>query len=145
MEKDILIRRAAASDGKAICRINRLSLGYAYDEAKTCSQLSHIIGTQDAIFTALCDGEVTGYIHVSPYSSTFSDTLANIMALAVDEDFRRRGVGKKLISAAEKWAADSGFSGVRLESGFERKDAHRFYETCGYIHRKDHKSFLKTF
>lgn len=51
--------------------------------------------------------------------------------LAVDPDQRSRGIGKALLDAALAWAQAKGASHLELDSGIERKDAHRFYEREG--------------
>lgn len=51
--------------------------------------------------------------------------------LAVDPDYRSRGVGGALLGAARRWAAEAGASHLELDSGESRADAHRFYEREG--------------
>lgn len=51
--------------------------------------------------------------------------------LAVDPDRRSEGIGSRLLTAARRWAADSGASHLELDSGQARADAHRFYEREG--------------
>ena len=49
--------------------------------------------------------------------------------LAVDPEWRSRGIGGRLLDAAEQWAAARGASHLELDSGELRIDAHRFYES----------------
>ncbi|MDU7240267.1 MAG: hypothetical protein E6292_01645 [Clostridium sp.] len=42
-------------------------------------------------------------------------------------------------------AREKKYSGIRLVSGIERENAHRFYERNGYIYRKEQKNFIKLF
>jgi GNAT superfamily N-acetyltransferase len=51
--------------------------------------------------------------------------------LAVSPDHRSQGVGKALLDAAKEWARQRGASHLELDSGDDRKDAHRFYEREG--------------
>ncbi len=46
----------------------------------------------------------------------------------VDSSFRRQGIGLKLMEESEGWAKDNGYKEIRLRSGSQRKDAHKFYE-----------------
>lgn len=143
---DITIREALPEDYKRICDINRTALGYDYPEEKTLDNLKLILSMPaDKIFVALYGSELAGYVQASGYECTYSDSLKNILALAVDEKYRGKGIGRRLLEEAEGWAKESGSSGVRLTSGFERKDAHEFYFRCGYKLRKDAKNFIKYF
>jgi GNAT superfamily N-acetyltransferase len=56
-----------------------------------------------------------------------------VSVVVVDEDARRKGVGRFLMNFAEKLAAEQGCIGTWLVSGFGREEeAHRFYKTLGY-------------
>jgi PhnO protein len=55
-----------------------------------------------------------------------------IMALVVSEEMRGRGVGRKLIVAAENDFAQRNIQRVAVNTRFTRKDAHKFYERAGY-------------
>ena len=52
--------------------------------------------------------------------------------LVTDENKRGNGYGKLLMSYIEKLAMDNSLQCVALQSGFQRIDAHRFYENAGY-------------
>lgn len=143
---DIVIREATISDCGRICDLNRTCLGYDYPEEKTLGRLALILRRpSDKVFVAEYNGEAAGYVHCADYECTYCGSLKNIMAIAVDENYRGRGIGKTLLQAAERWAASCGCSGVRLGSGFERTQAHMFYLRCGYTLRKEAKNFIKLF
>lgn len=113
---------------------------------KTKDRLYEILKRQtDKIYVACIDETVVGYIHGSDYECTYSDSLKNIMAIAVDKVYRGKGVGKALLSVIEDWAEECGCYGVRLVTGFNRTDAHEFYLRCGYVNRKQQKNFIKIF
>ena len=73
------------------------------------------------------------------------DSMKNILGLVVDDKYQGQGVGKALLIKAEEWARESGSKGVRLNSAMRRKEAHKFYEKCGYHNRKDQKNYIKIF
>jgi len=62
----------------------------------------------------------------------------------VDGSHRRQGIGRTLISEAEKWANEQQCSVVRLWSSVGRTKAHRFYEQLGYTNIKTQYSFAKS-
>ena len=48
--------------------------------------------------------------------------------LAVDSEWRSRGIGAALLDAAKAWARQRGASHLELDSGIARTEAQRFYE-----------------
>jgi GNAT superfamily N-acetyltransferase len=55
---------------------------------------------------------------------------------------RSKGYGKKLLQFVEQWGKDQGCGTVGLDSGLQRKDAHRFYEEV-MDYRKSSYAFRK--
>lgn len=49
------------------------------------------------------------------------------------------------MEAAENWAKEIGATGVRLNSGADRTNAHAFYRNIGYEVKKQQIRFLKEF
>lgn len=143
---DIVVREATPDDCRRVCELNRKSLRYDYPEDKTLERLKTILKRpSDKVFVAEYSGKVAGYVHAADYECAYCDSLKNITAIAVDKKCRRLGIGGKLLKAAENWAKSCGCAGVRLVSGFERKEAHMFYLRCGYTLRKEAKNFIKLF
>jgi GNAT superfamily N-acetyltransferase len=143
---ELIIRPAVEQDAEAIYGLNLNSLGYDYPLEDTRRRLALILSKAgNRIFVAQLTGRVVGYIHAADYECSYTDSLKNIMALAVDEEERGHGIGRALLSVAEDWARESGAAGVRLNSGMDRENAHRFYEACGYTNRKNQKNFIKRF
>lgn len=163
------IRRIEAKDFRSIYVLNQ-ELGYEYPAEEVKKRIEHILeNTKDIILVAelyneteihdeaevpneleLHNGskrhnEVVGYIHGSPYELLFSDSMMNLLGFVVSVENRNSGIGKKLIEALEDYAKANGFSGIRLVSGSDRTEAHRFYEKHGYIFRKNQKNFVKVF
>lgn len=140
------IREAAINDYRDLYCLNKNGLGYDYPEDKTKEKLQLVLNQPaDKIFVAELDGKVVGYVHLSAYECIYFDSLKNVLALVVDENYRKQGVGRKLMEKAEEWAKETGSNGIRLVSGFNRTDAHQFYEHCGYTLRKEQKNFIKLF
>lgn len=55
-----------------------------------------------------------------------------IYYFCVDRDFRRWGIGRKLVQACEEWLAQFGAPKVQLMVRPENSEAARFYEAIGY-------------
>jgi len=120
-------------DVPALFRLNRIAMGYDYPQDKTAKQLEKLLKSgRDKILVAELDGQVVGYLHLVDYDLLYAGPMKNIMGIAVDPEFRRRGIGKALLEAGEDWARTDGAEGIRLVSGENRVGAHAFYRTLGY-------------
>ncbi|MDE3176098.1 MAG: ribosomal protein S18-alanine N-acetyltransferase [Pseudomonadota bacterium] len=81
------------------------------------------------LLTARSGGRVIGYILVSLRAHSPS---ARIYSLAVQRDSGRRGVGRELLIAAERYARAHGRSRLRLEVRYDNAPAIALYEKLGY-------------
>ena len=141
-----LVRDALPEDAPAIARLNRDEMGYEYPEEKTMEKLRALLSSgRDKILVAECSGTVVGYVHLCNYELIYYDSLKNVMGIAVSREYRRRGIGKMLLSAAEDWARADGAAGVRLSSGEIRTGAHAFYRSLGYSGTKKQLNLKKIF
>ena len=139
------IIRINATDYKEVNLLNQ-ELGHSYPIEKVRVRIEHIIeNTNDIILVAEKGDEVIGYIHGSPYELLYSDSLLNVLGFVVKEKFRNIGIGNMLLANLEAWAKENNYCGIRLVSGIERLNAHRFYLNHGYTNRKDQKNFIKIF
>ena len=141
----IKIRRASADDAQAIAEISIKELGYDCTAELVKKKLEGLDPQREPVFAAEADKGVIGFIHIEKYDTLFSETLANVLGLAVRADSQKNGVGKALIEAAEVWARENGAVGVRLNSGGSRTGAHSFYRAVGYDIEKQQIRFLKEF
>lgn len=141
------IRKTVPDDAADICEINKNSLGYDFPADKTAIQIERIIKDEKILLLSVTDDEnrAIGYIEAQIYETPYAETYVNIMALAVGEKYQGKGLGKKLLSAAEDWGKSKGAAGVRIESSTYRTEAHKFYEACGYECVKEHKNFKKLY
>ncbi|WP_195428229.1 GNAT family N-acetyltransferase [Clostridium sp. D46t1_190503_E9] len=141
----INIRKISISDYRDIYLLNK-ELGYLYPEEKVREKIKYIIeNKKDIILVAYIENNIIGYIHGGEYELLYSDSLINILGFVVKESYRKNGVGTALINKLEEIARENKFSGIRLVSGIDRENAHRFYERNGYIYRKEQKNFIKLF
>ncbi len=142
----IHIRKSSKEDAPAIFRLNCEEMGYPNNLDKTCARLQAILQhPQHCVLVATCNSLVVGYIHASNYDLLYYEPVKNILGIAVNGEYKRKGIGRALLTAIEEWAKQDGAAGVRLVSGSARKDAHLFYSSCGYLKNKQQLNFAKTF
>lgn len=141
----MIIRKASINDSAAIAEISSSDLGYDCTAEFVGNKLEKLDTSREAVFVAECNDNVIGYIHVEKYDTLYSETLANILGLAVKAESRRNGAGSMLLNASEDWAKEIGAAGVRLNSGGTRHGAHEFYRARGFNSEKHQIRFIKLF
>jgi GNAT superfamily N-acetyltransferase len=127
------IRRACSLDLEAIVRLCG-QLGY-HDEPQTVGRrLAALLGEpRHAVLVSEREGEgITGLVHVYTDTWLVVDPTAEIGGLVVAEGRRCRGIGARLLQAAERWASDKGCRRLLVRTNAIRERAHRFYEREGY-------------
>ena len=106
--------------------------------AQSISEL--IAGPRSTILVAVGDQgqRVLGHVVVEIVSTPEDKlphvhrTLGLVHDLIVVADQRRRGIGRALVAAGERWVADRGVTSVELTVWAFNDDALRLYETLGY-------------
>lgn len=128
------IRLACSDDAESIDELLG-QLGYPQNDPKGTAARLQAWGDlpAGAAYLAEADGEALGVIavYVCPFFE-HDGASARITALVVSEAARGRGVGSRLVEAAEAFAAAQGCSRLEVTSNDRRVTAHRFYERCGY-------------
>ncbi|MGI5074161.1 GNAT family N-acetyltransferase [Treponema vincentii] len=141
-----MIRNIRLEDAKAIRDISEVSLGYKTTETVTKLQIEKLLQNTEHFIRVYEDDEthtVVGFIHAEAYELLFEDAGFNILELAVSSEHQHKGIGKQLLRAVETEAAARNYRFIRLNSGEHRKEAHAFYEHCGYTCTKLQKRFIK--
>jgi GNAT superfamily N-acetyltransferase len=120
-------------------------LGYPSTAEQTLRRFRGIADAPDARVWVAEDqgGAIVGWIHLFGNRLLESDPDIEIGGLVVHEDARGRGVGRALVSAAEDWARERGYSVVSVRSNVIRKEAHEFYKGLGFEPTKSQFKFRK--
>ena len=85
---------------------------------------------------ALLDGEAVGFVSsVWSYEIGREVGFMHVVGLAVKAEMQGKGIGTRLIEQMENYAREKGLSGVVLNSGVQRANAHAFYKNRGYDNR----------
>ena len=126
------IREAVEEDAEAIAALLPY-LGYEASAQQVRHRLAALLaGCQSGVFLCEVGVGVVGLCLVSSVKHLASAGYAEVLALVVQAEYQRRGIGRSLLARAQAWASLRGHSRVRLRSGVHRADAHRFYEGLGY-------------
>ncbi|MCR4733424.1 MAG: GNAT family N-acetyltransferase [Treponema sp.] len=85
-------------------------------------------------FGAVENGKVisTCYCVIIPNITNFCQPICFIENVVTDKEYRKKGLGKKVIQKAIETAKNNNCYKVMLMSGIERNEAHKFYENLGF-------------
>ena len=90
------------------------------------------------------DGKMVGYIFLWDI-----DTTLPWLGVAVREDRKRQGIGRKLVVHANDWAEENDKGGVLLITAKNNVNGQALYESCGYerygVHPSGELLYIKRF
>jgi GNAT superfamily N-acetyltransferase len=131
----LTIREATIDDLAAITLLLH-DLGYPATESEVKIRFENIGRHEDyRTLVAVSDGTIAGMIGMTKnYYFEHNGQYIRILVMVVGNLFRNKGIGKMLITEAEKWARAINAHTVLLNSGNrpERQDAYRFYQNIGF-------------
>lgn len=138
------IRRATLDDAPALAELSS-ELGYPTSVGAAGKRLALLLSSDDhaVLVAASADGRVLGWIHAFLALRVESDTFAELGGFVVGEEYRRRGIGRRLLAAAEAWASSRDVQMLRVRSRTSRADARLFYERLGFRETKQQRVMNK--
>jgi GNAT superfamily N-acetyltransferase len=117
-------------------------LGYPLSLLEIESNITELTSTNDHVaFVAVIDKQVVGWVHAFRALFMESKPFIEIGGLIVDDKYRSKGVGKKLVEKIKEWCMEKQISVLRVRSQLKRKEAHQFYLNNGFIEIKEQKVF----
>ncbi|WP_165357439.1 GNAT family N-acetyltransferase [Sphingosinicella sp. CPCC 101087] len=105
----------------------------AFQDRFTASSCNDGAGDSATFLAVLDDGQRLGYVNVRESADEIANERCGYIALlAVVADAESGGVGQSLLEAAERWAAEMGFSRIALDVFSSNARGRRFYEAAGF-------------
>nr|AXS01264.1 acetyltransferase [uncultured bacterium] len=85
-------------------------------------------------FAAKDNGKIIAacYICIIPNFTRNGRSIGLIENVITSKEYRKKGIGKKIMENAIQYAKEQNCYKVLLQSGNERTDAHEFYESLGF-------------
>ena len=140
---EIKNRNVKFEDANDINYIMKISMKVETNSDIIKKHIEEIDNKNEVMYVATIDDKVVGVIQAEKYRLLYADKKANVLALAIDNNYQGLGIGKKLIEEVEKWTKKIGYKTIRLNSGIERINAHKFYKHLGFTEEKKQIRFSK--
>ena len=140
---EVRIREARLADAARLADLST-QLGYPSTPAEMGARLELLLpSAEHMVLVAEEGGEAMGFAHVHLGIALETGPRAELLGLVTDQALRSRGIGRRLLAEAERWAAARGLRALFVRCNIVRTDAHRFYEALGYTCSKTQKYFRK--
>jgi ribosomal protein S18 acetylase RimI-like enzyme len=126
-QAEVTLRPAEPGDEPALVRLEEVS--FRTDRLTRRSFHRLLRRETAACWVAMVGAALAGYVLVLYHRGT---SLARLYSIAVDPAFRRRGIARRLIEAAEAAARERDFVYMRLEVRRDDAPTVALYEATGY-------------
>lgn len=98
-------------------------------------------------FLCRLDNRAVGYLNVSTrrdyVNGTDSSPVAFIEAVYVKPAYRNRGIARRLMAEAERFARDNGLSQIASDCLLDNTDSEQFHKSCGFAEAERVICFVK--
>jgi len=137
------IRRAQLSDHQEIMKLYTLFIeDDRFSKPQSDSFATVINNPRNFIFVVEDADKLVGFASFSVRDVVrYPKPIAELDELFVSEAYRKKGAGKLLMEAVEKQARELECYRLFIESRYDKKVAHQFYEKLGYTNYGVH--FIK--
>ncbi len=134
---------AVAEDAEVIARLNEMCFGQSAPVSLVRQQIRSILNSADEqLLVAVYRGAMIGYIHARDDRRTYRAPRKVVLSVAVDKDYRRKGVASALFQAIEALALKQSFEAVTAAVGGSRA-AQSFFAAVGCEERLNRKQYFK--
>jgi ribosomal protein S18 acetylase RimI-like enzyme len=135
----VQIRPAREPDAASLCAAVKavaaekmyLATIDGYSLEQTRAFLKHILDGSLPQMSAVVDGEVVGFCDIIPNSVKGFTHVARL-GMGVRSEWRRQGIGRRMLDACLQLARDAGIEKVELEVFSDNIGAVRLYQSFGF-------------
>jgi GNAT superfamily N-acetyltransferase len=137
------LRRAQPTDAAEMARLGG-ELGYPTATDVMAQRLTLLLQHERHLVAVAADGaSLRGWLHVEHRFALAGADRAELIALVIDSQWRRGGLGRELVRLAEAWALARGIPTLMVRSNAARAESHPFYEALGYARSKTQHVYSK--
>jgi ribosomal protein S18 acetylase RimI-like enzyme len=138
---EAIIRRAKSWDIPVLVELLRelftIEVDFEFNAGLQEQGLSLMIGSPETRCVMVVEtdqkvvGMCTGQLVVSTVKGGFSGLVEDMV---INQNYRRKGLGGRLLKAVEKWCINKGAQRIQLLADKNNQKALRFYSKCGWQH-----------
>lgn len=132
---EILIRRYLNGDSKSLLAL----LNQTYDSCITQQILEdkYLTDTRSIIVAVTEENKLVGCAFTEIQEDYVRPgRIIYVTYVAVENEYRKHGIGKKMMNHVETICIENGCSSIELTSANFRTGAHAFYESIGFTKKK---------
>ncbi|MBE6762737.1 MAG: GNAT family N-acetyltransferase [Ruminococcaceae bacterium] len=134
---------AVAEDAQVIAALNESCFGLSSSVQEVARQIKAILDCADErLLVAVYRGAMLGYIHLRVDRRTYRAPRMAVVSVAVDKEYRRKGVARALFATAEELALRMNCEAVSASVGGSRA-AQAFFSAVGCEERLNRKQYIK--
>ncbi len=134
---------AVAEDAEIIARLNEESFGQTTAVPVVRAQIRSILESKDErLLVAVYHGTMIGYIHTRIDRRTYRAPRELVLCVAVDKEYRRKGVASALFRYVEEQALSGKAEAMSAAVGGSRA-AQSFFAAVGCEERLNRKQYNK--
>ena len=128
MTNSVKLRLARPADIFPISRMSRDLIESGLGWSWTPARVGREILSPESLVLAACRGDLV----VAFAIMHFGDEVAHLNLLAVEQEYQRSGIGRRLVAWLEESAITAGIVTVTLELRTQNRSARHFYRSLGY-------------
>jgi len=132
----LMVRKAEASDAPTVTRL-ALELWPDNDPSELLEEMLSLFSNHDAaLFLLMASGEAVGFaqcqLRYDYVEGTDGSPVGYLEGVYVQENFRRKGGARKLLSACEDWARERGCSEFASDCELDNTESLAFHLRAGF-------------
>jgi GNAT superfamily N-acetyltransferase len=90
---------------------------------------------RSCFWVAELDGKVVGFVGATETTKYTADHV-ELVRMFVSPLYRQKAIGRKLITALERWAHDAGYKYIYLSTIAALTEPNQLYPKCGFVLRE---------